>query len=272
MPLRESLDPDSSMWHWIAVDLHFYRVKHELSCAQLGRVLNCARQTVSNIEAARPGYRLDDEQAAALDRLWSLNGHFQRLLRYARAGHDPDWFKHHVGYEQRARVIRQYAAMVVPGLLQTEAYARAWLRCGIGAVDIEAALAVRLGRQKILTVERPPLLRFLLDEALLIRPLGGVDVMRGQLAHLLQVAELDNVSIRVVPLSAGGHLGLEGPFILTTVEEGEVAYLEACAGGRLAVDRAEVRGFAIRYDQIGDLALPVGASRSLIADAMERMK
>ena len=87
MVLRETLDPDSSIWHWMATDLHFYRTKHGLSCAQLGKVIGCNRQSVSNMEAARPGWRLDDDQAAKLDRMWDLNGHFGRLLRYARARH-----------------------------------------------------------------------------------------------------------------------------------------------------------------------------------------
>jgi hypothetical protein len=213
------------------------------------------------MEAARPGWRLDDDQAKALDKLWDLNGHFRRLLRYARAGHDPDWFKQHVTYEARATVLKTYESMIVPGLLQTEAYARAWLVAGQAVKNIDAAVEIRMARQNILNKEEPPLLWVLLDECVLDRPMGGRKVMKEQLTRLLELSELPHLTIRVVPRAAGGHLGLEGPFIITTVTEGDVAYLEACGGGRLSTDKAEVRRFGVRFDRIGALALPMDQGR-----------
>jgi hypothetical protein len=142
----------------------------------------------------------------------------------------------------------------------------------IAQLTPHAALEIRIARQSVLYKPSPPSFRVLVDECALLRPIGGPEIMAGQLSRLLEVAELPHISIRVIPLSAGGHLGLEGPFVITTVAEGEVAYMEACGGGRLSSDKAEVRRYGVRYDQIGDLALPLGASRDLIASVMETMR
>jgi hypothetical protein len=271
MVLRESLDPDSSMWHWMAVDLHFHRTRNKLSCAQLGRVLECNRQSVSNMEAARPGWRLDEDQAAKLDKLWELNGHFTRMLKYAKSRHEIDWFAQQVTYESRATVMRIYEALLVPGLFQTEDYARAALTAGQVVKDVEAAVAVRIDRQKILAKEDPPTLWILLNQSVLEQPVGGPKVMKAQLARLLEASRLPNVVLRVVPRSLGAHVGLDGPFTIMTVNEGDVAYMEAVGGGRLSWDRAEIRGYGVRYDRIGADALSRDSTRSLIEQVTEGM-
>lgn len=271
MVARESLDPDSSLWDWIAVDLRFWRLKHGMSQEEVGRIIHVNRHTVSNLEAGRYGYRLDSDQALALDTAWDLNLHFTRLLKYAKAGHTPNWFLQHVKYEVRSSVLRSFSSLVVPGLLQKEAYARELLIKG-GVKDVDAALKTRIERQEILTKPDPPLIRMILDHGVLDRPVGGPAAMRQQLAWLLEASTLPNVVVRVVPRSAGAYLGLDGPFLITTVPEGDVAYLEACGGGRLTTDRTEVRRYNERYDLIGDHALPVDSSRELIKSVMESMR
>jgi transcriptional regulator with XRE-family HTH domain len=272
MVARELLDPDSSLWDWIAVDLRFWRQKFGMSQAEVGQIIHVNRHTVSNLEAGRYGYRLSSDQALALDTTWDLNFHFTRLLKYAKAGHHPNWFLQHVKYEIRSSMLRTYEPLLVPGLLQSEEYARALLVAVQTVSDIDAALETRLDRQKILTQENPPLLRAILDEGVLDRPVGGPKVMREQLARLVEASRLQNVAIRVVPRRSGEYVGLEGPFLITTVDEGDVAYMEACGGGRLTTDKAEVRRYAIRYDRIGDRALPIDSSRELMIDIMERMQ
>jgi hypothetical protein len=132
MVARELLDPDSSMWHWTAVDLHFWRTRHGESCAEPGKVMGLTRGAVSNLGAARSGFRLSEGQARELDGHWDLNGHFERLLRYAKSGHDPDWFKAFTAQEAKASSIKVYEALLIPGLLRTADYARALLVAGGG--------------------------------------------------------------------------------------------------------------------------------------------
>jgi hypothetical protein len=265
---RETLDPNRSLWEWMAVDLRFYRLKHGETLARVGQIIGCTRSTVSNLEAARPGFKLSDKQAERLDEHWDLNGHFALLLRYARAGHDPDWFRTATEYERRARILRLYEALVIPGLLQIPEYATAFLRAG-RVRDIEAKLAARMARQEILTRDDPPEMQVLLYQAALLCPIGGAEVMKDQLARLLEVSELSHVTLRVVPFAAGAHMGLDGSFQVFGVREGEVAYAEANGGGRLILDVEEVRSYAIRFDRIGAEALSRAASQSLIMEVME---
>jgi hypothetical protein len=268
--VRETLDPNRSMWEWIAVDLRFYRLKHGETLARVGQIIGCTRGTVSNLEACRPGFRLHDKQAQKLDEHWDLNGHFTRLLRYARAGHDPDWFRTFLEYERRATMLKVYDALLLPGFLQTPEYARALLTAG-RVSDVEGLLEARMKRQNALTRENPPEISVLLYQAALMCHAGGSRVMKDQLAHLIEVADIPHVTLRVVPFTAGAHMGLDGSFMVVSVREGDVAYAEANGGGRLVLSVDEVREYAIRFDRIGAEALSRSASRSLIMKVMETL-
>jgi hypothetical protein len=211
---------------------------------------------------------LDVEQARKLDRLWSTGGHFERLVTHAGRRHDSDWFRQFTRHEQRARAIRIYEALVIPGLLQTEEYARALLIAG-GSDDVEGRLATRMDRKKVFDRDPAPRLWVLVDETLLSRPIGGHAVMRAQLAHLLEVSALPNVSLRVVPADAGEHIGLDGPFKVIETATDTIAYLEAQGGGRLVRAEKEVARMTVNYESLGAQALPESLSRRLVGTVME---
>ena len=269
MSSRPPLDPMTSMWHWLAYDLRFYRERAGLTGTELGKIIGVVRSTVSRLEAA--DLKLDDRQTMALDRHWKTGGHFFRLLTYAKLGHDPDWFKEHVDRESKASVIKIFEHSVIPGLLQTEAYARVIFRVG-GVKDIDADVATRMARQEALFRPDPPLVWVLLNQAAIELPVGGAAVMREQLARLLEVSELPDVMLRVVPRAVGWHSGMDGAFKLLTVGREESAYTQACGGGRLVLDAEEVRAYGLRYDRIGSEALSRDSSRSLIKEVMESMQ
>ncbi|WP_329519112.1 DUF5753 domain-containing protein [Spirillospora sp. NBC_01491] len=270
MPPIESLTPDTSFKHWIASDLRFYREGGEFSLAQLGQVMECSRHTVSNIEHARDGWNMNEDHAALLDAYLNLNGHFARLVRYARTAHDPDWFTEYAKHETKALVIRSYRLSLMPGLFQTPEYARALLTSSGLVDDVEAAVENRMRRQDVLTKSNPPLVWGLIDESVLYRPIGGSLAMYGQLARLREATELPNVTIRIVPQSAGFHLGLDGSFNTLTLDRQELAFVEAPGGGRLIQGTKEIRDFTLRWDRIGACALPWNSSQDLIERAMER--
>jgi hypothetical protein len=146
MVLRESLNPDTSLWHWMAVDLHFYRVKHGLSCAQLGPAAQGQQQAVSNMEAARPGFRLDETKAKIVDELWELNGHFQRLLRYARAGHDVEWFQAAHRVRERCAHDQDMGGLIHSGSPPDSGVRSRLVVAGQIVEDVEAALTIRMER------------------------------------------------------------------------------------------------------------------------------
>ncbi|KAB2342624.1 DUF5753 domain-containing protein [Actinomadura rudentiformis] len=266
----ESLNPDLSFKHWIASDLRFYREQNGKSLAQMGVIMGCAKATVSNLEYARDGWNMNEDQAGKLDEHLKLNGHFARLVRYARTAHDPDWFAEYAKHEGKALAVRSYRLSLFPGLLQTPEYARALLTASRLVADVEGAVENRMKRQAVLTRETPPHVWILLDENVLHRPVGGARVMREQLARLRDAIELPHVTIRVVPQTAGFYLGLDGSFNTLTMDTGDLVYVEAPGGGRLIQGSTEAREFGVRWDRIGASALPWDASRDLIAQAMER--
>jgi transcriptional regulator with XRE-family HTH domain len=266
----DSLDPDTSFKHWIASDLRFFREREERSLSQLGQVMGSSRHTVSNIEHARDGWNMNEDQAARLDAYLRLNGHFQRLVRYARTAHDPDWFAEYADHEARALVIRTYRLSLIPGLFQTPEYARALIAPSRMVEDVEGAVEIRMKRQEVFARKKPPLVWVLLDENVLYRPVGTAQVMRDQLTRLRDAADSQHVTIRVVPQSIGSYPGLDGSFNGLTMESAELVFVEAPGGGRLIQGSTEIRQFGVRWDRIGASALPWDASRDLIAEAMER--
>ncbi|GAB3696659.1 helix-turn-helix domain-containing protein [Saccharopolyspora tripterygii] len=144
----------------------------------------------------------------------------------------PAWFETYLGLEQAAEIIRTYEAQFVPGLLQTPDYARAVILLGHGqepASEVDRRVALRTRRQDILTRQEPPTLWAVIDEAALRRPIGGERIMRGQIEHLIRIAELPNVTVQLLPYSVGGHAAAGGPFTIVRFPESDlpdVVYLE----------------------------------------------
>ena len=150
----------------------------------------------------------------------------------------PDWFEMYVNFEHAADRIRNYSSDVLPGLLQTADYARAVYRAASEDPDddIDRRVQLRMDRQSLLTRESPRAPKFdvIINEALLHAAFGGATVMRRQLAQLVRWTDLPNVTIRVLPFSAGAHAGTEGKFVLLSFPEqyGEpdLVYVEGATG------------------------------------------
>jgi hypothetical protein len=147
----------------------------------------------------------------------------------------PDWFGPYLSLEQAASIIRGYEAQFVPGLLQTEDYARAVLRLGHGdapAAEVERRVGLRMKRQQLLRRPAAPRLWVIIDEAALRAVVGGTATMRAQLRHLTEVAELPCVSIEILP-SRTGHAAPGGPLTILRFPEDEIpdmVYLEQPSG------------------------------------------
>jgi transcriptional regulator with XRE-family HTH domain len=155
----------------------------------------------------------------------------------------PDWFQPFVGLEEAADLIRTYEVQFVPGLFQTEDYARAVINSQheVPADVVERRVSVRMARQKILTRADPPRLWTVVDEAALRRPFGGREVMRAQLDRLIAVAARPNITLQVMPFSSGGHAAEGGAFSILRFDEPElsdVVYLEQL-GGAVYMDKRE---------------------------------
>ncbi|MER5454336.1 DUF5753 domain-containing protein [Micromonospora sp. NPDC002389] len=166
---------------------------------------------------------------------------------------EPAWFLPWTQIEREATGLRCYESSVIPGLLQTEEYARAVLASGPLMADTESLVALRMERQAaVFDRPRPPLAVFVIDEAALRR--GAPEVMGPQLDHLIAMAQRPNVMVHIVPLTAGLHPGQAGPFVIATTADGDdVGYLDDQAQGRITNDVAPL--WAV-WDTVRSVALP----------------
>ncbi|RSN62302.1 MULTISPECIES: helix-turn-helix domain-containing protein [Actinomadura] len=269
MYAREALDPSRSLWHFIAVHLRRYREACGMSGQALATALDCDRSTVSRYESAT--LKLKPAHAKIIDRLFEADGMFADLIGFAARADEGDWLLSLTEFESRATRIRMWEYAVVPGLLQTQEYARAALMAGV-ANDLDVDLDRRMSR-KAAIFERsdPPRVTAFLSWAALRQLVGTRDIMRGQVAHLVELSELPHVSIRVLENEAGAHQGLEGPFMLLTVDQRDIAYIEATTRGCFLTDPFDVQEIAVRYDSISDRAAPVAPSRAILVAELERL-
>lgn len=197
-------------------------------------------------------------------------GLFGRLWLKLRTMSFPESFRTFAEHEANAVVLQWFEHSLVPGLLQTEDYARAVLSTKSGATEtgIEADVAGRLTRQQVLTREDPqaPRLYALLDEGLLYRPVAPAQVMHEQLVYLVEMSQQPHITIQVVPYSAGGHSGLLGAFIIAELPAAQrIVFVEDVLGGRAAGDATEVSEAGLRFESLRSEALPKAASRDFIA-------
>jgi hypothetical protein len=269
MAQHPDVDPDSSLWAWLAYDLRFYREKYKLSQPAMGRIIRRSPTNLSNCEAGRR--RVNDKEAKLLDAHFKTGGHFERLLRFAQRGPDPSWFKQFTHLERMAAMIRTYQVLAIPGLLQLPEYAFALIESGGTTDNPQKYVEERMARQSILGSSSPALLWALITESALDWPVGGAAVMRKQLAHVLKMSEQSHISVRVIPKVTGAHPGFDGSFSIISGDVGDVAYTESAGGGRLVPATSEVRSYAVRYDRLGQVALPAQPSRTMIEKAMEAL-
>lgn len=266
MPGGRTLDPDGNLWDLIAVELRRQREQHGDSLAAIGELWGRERSTVAHVENGRA--HLQEAHAVKLDERWDTRGLFKRLVRFAKAGHEKEWFQAHLEFEAKAVELRIWELHWIPGIVQIEGYIRGALESS-GLQDVDEHVAVRLKRQEALFGRKiQPLIWIYLDQSVIERPVGGPAVLTEQLARLLELLQLPNVSIRVMPTSVGAHVGLDGSFKIMTTDADSV-YVEACGGGRLVEEAREVRSYRVRFDRIGDRAHRVDESTALIKQVME---
>ncbi|MFI5925213.1 DUF5753 domain-containing protein [Micromonospora sp. NPDC051543] len=185
---------------------------------------------------------------------------------------EPSWFRQWVDVEREALGLRWFELAWVPGLLQTEAYARATLEMeSLTSEEVDAFASARIERQSILRRSRPPLLVAVMDETVLRRPASAKDdgtLMRVQCEHILACAELPCVRVHVVPLDTPMHPGLGGPFIMAELPDGtRAAHIDAQVRAQIIEDREEVATLEGRWSRIVGEALPRAQSLNLIREA-----
>ncbi|GAB3353532.1 DUF5753 domain-containing protein [Micromonospora halotolerans] len=183
---------------------------------------------------------------------------------------EPVWFRPWVDIEREAVALRAFQLSWVPGLLQTEAYARAtFLGQPLTPAEVADLVAARLDRQAILTRERGPLFVAVVDEQVLRRPAAGDRrLMAAQLAHLIACAELPSVQLHIVPRDTPTYPGLDEPFTLAELRDGtRVAHVDSQARAQIIDQATEIATLERRWERIRGEALPRGRSLDLLKEA-----
>ncbi|NUW00859.1 helix-turn-helix transcriptional regulator [Streptomyces sp. CAI 127] len=254
-------------WQLVGAQLRHFRKRAGLTQAALAERLTVGEDTIASIEQGRRSLQLD--LAVRLDELLDTGGVLQvavekipREERYKALAQD------FALYEQDAVSVHSYETQLVPGLLQTEAYARFVFGCNYPPVDedvIEKRVAERLGRQKILERKPRPVLHFILEENILHTRLGVPEVIRDQFLHLRRCMDLPFVTIQIMPRDAPGHAGLGGPLLLLeTSDHQQLAYVSGHLHARMHDEPADVSALTQRYGMLRSQALTVEESTRLL--------
>ncbi|MET8284785.1 helix-turn-helix transcriptional regulator [Streptomyces sp. NPDC048448] len=264
------------------------RERAGLKREEAARILRVAPATVRRMEMAEvslkipylqlllKSYGISDEEAEAFVQLAeeaNRPGWWQRF-------HDilPGWFSMYVSLEGAATLIRSYEPHFVPGILQTEEYARGVMKSGaVGQTrpeDIERHVALRMQRQDLLTREGAPRIWAVMDETALLRAVGGPEVMRAQVDKLIEATKLPNVTLQVVPFSTGPHPGTYGPFVLfrfAMPELPDMVYSEYLTGAVYLDERSEVATHLEVMDRMAAQAATAHRTKEILLDLRKEL-
>ncbi len=250
----------------LGAQLRRLREASGITAEAAGYEIRASHAKISRMELGRVGFK--ERDVTDLLTLYGVTDEQQRerflaLARQANApgwGHRysdvmPDWFELYIGLEQACAVIRTYEPQLVPGLLQTQEVARAVILLGHSSVsedDIQRRITLRMTRQEILTQPGAPNLWAVIDEAALWR-LGGRSTMRAQIQHLLERAELPNVTLQAIPFYSGGHAAVGGPFSILRFSEPDlpdIVYLEQLTSSLYLDKIQDVQHYQVVMDRL----------------------
>ncbi|GAP48228.1 helix-turn-helix domain-containing protein [Streptomyces azureus] len=243
-----------------------FRVRAGLERAEFGAMMGYSVSTIAAYEQGRrvPPPKFIDQADEVLD----AGGVLQEMKEEVARAQYPAFFRDAARLEGEAVGLHVYEMYAVPGLLQTEEYARAVFSVRRPLLDedrIEQGLSARLARQEIFARKPAPLVSFVLEECVLQRPLGGRDVLRGQLEQVLLIGQKRNVEIQVMPVSREDHGALGGPFALIDTPEGRrIAYAEVQGDSRLYSGQSKVRELEARYGILRAQALTPSESLAYV--------
>jgi transcriptional regulator with XRE-family HTH domain len=269
----------------LAIELKQFREASEMTGEQVAEQMGWSIAKVYRIEGDKVRVLVRDVQR--LLRLYGVQGAQHdaviELAKLARvkdwwqqySGAIPEWFQFYVGLEAAAAARRGYESELVPGLMQTEGYARAIMSTAPApdTDEVDRQITVRMERQKRLTAADPLTVWVVLNEAVIRRAVGGERVMATQLAHLAELSELKNATVQILPYSVGAHPAMHGSFAIMEFPEAvdpDVVYLEAQTGALYLEGTEDVRRYSLMFDYLRAQALDPGASRDLIAQLASR--
>ncbi|MET7327166.1 helix-turn-helix transcriptional regulator [Nonomuraea sp. NPDC005650] len=265
----------------LGAQLRRLRESAGISREDAGYHIRSSHSKISRMEGGRTSFKLRDVSDLLI--MYGVAGEAEReaLLALARQANEPswwhdyrdvlpDWFEAYLGLEQDASVIRMHEVQFVPGLLQTEDYARAIFAIGNESdsdEQIERRVEVRMRRQRVLEPPEPRKLWVVLDEAVLRHRVGSREIMRGQLEHLARMAARPNITVQVLPFSCGWAMGGVGPVTIMRFAQSElhdVVYLEQLTNAQYLTKETDVLPYQRLMDELGVHASPASATPAML--------
>lgn len=265
-------DGTAHLFRAIGKQIKVLRIRAGLSQKELAALTHCGEDLISAMERGvrtpQPEFlELADPLLGADDVLIAAIDDVREAQKRSRTRH-PEWYRGYASLEALAVQLYVYTNQSVPGLLQTEAYAQAMFaqwKPLLSEETVEKRVADRLARQQIFDPWPSPTFSFILDESVLLRPIGGKAVHEEQLRKLLRIGRMRTVQLQVMPLARAEQPSLDGPFTLLTAEkQQQVAYMEIHTYPRLITVLDEVRVLAVRYGMLQSEALTPRESLTLI--------
>lgn len=270
--MADDHEPRNDLGVWLGEELRRVRLAAGFRSQEaLAQRLGWDRSVLGKIETGErpPSAEVTEALVAVLPDLGG--GRFAELAAIARRSNGiPDWFADWLPYEREAVLLSWWEPLIVPGLLQTEAYARAILAAAPDVTEdkLEQRVALRMERQRILDRAAPPELVICLDSAVLYRSIGSPKVLHDQLEHLAAMMERPGITVQVIPREVSTHGGLLGAFIVATSGSGaSTLYMEGALEGQVFEKPEPVRRAMVIFNRLRAEALPKGASRDLIMKA-----
>ncbi|MEV3920807.1 helix-turn-helix domain-containing protein [Actinomadura coerulea] len=273
---RRPRDPGvpSSPVEYYGTELRAFREAAGLSRPQLAEKLGYTPQWIGQVESGKNGP--SEEFAKDCDTYFKTNGTFYRIWEWIRdCGRLqvlPPGFPDFIKKEAEAAGMHIFETMVVTGLFQTPEYAYEVLRSGKTSDTVDQLVATRIERQEILRRDDPPHIVAIFDEGAIRRPVGGVEVMKGQIRHLIDLAELPQITLQIVPTMRGAYAGIPGDFmILSFLQDLDVVHVPSHVGAQLIDHIDAVRAYTVRFDLIRGVAMPTDESLSLLRAILESL-
>ena len=271
----------------LALELRRLREAARLTCEEVAERLECSASKISRVETGRVS--VSPRDVRDMLEIYGLpEDQRESLVQLARDSRQKGWwhaysdtiqpqFATYLGLESAASEIRIYEVSLIPGLLQTQEYARSVISAGMvnsSHEDIGRRVELLMARQPALTRADPPKLWAVLDEAALRRRVGGAGLMRLQLDYLLTVASLPNVAVQVIPFGGGAHPAMGRPFVVLVFPERadpDVVYLEDLTSALYLEDVEEVDRYNVFFNHLRATALSFDDSRALITSVLKEM-
>ncbi len=260
------IDASSSTLGFFASEVARLRKVRGLSQPALAKLLSYSPSQVAKIET---GERIPKRPLALkLDEIFETDGHFARLQALVENTSVLPWFRDLYLVEGEATELRTYESYLIPGLLQTEAYARSAVEAArptLAPDDVEKAVAIRMTRQELFERERPPRAWFIIDESAMLRQAASPVTMRAQCEHLLSMGQRPEITIQVNESEQGICCAFGRAFVILSFDnQGDLVYCEDIGSARYARKREDVDRYTLAFDHLRASALPDGKSADLI--------